>query len=83
VVAEWQLWGRILGRPLLVTAPDGSLREPFPRIGALRFARAESRRRRHGPMKGRRPLILFRRNRASIPVAPVAHRGEREIIAPD
>ena len=27
VVAEWQLWARILGRPLLVTDADGGLRK--------------------------------------------------------
>ena len=80
VIAEWQLWARILGRPLLVTDAEGVLREPFPRLGALRLAAPVSRRRRRGPMKGRRPLILFRRQRPPVVVA-VVHRGEREIIA--
>jgi len=37
IVAEWQAWGRVLGLPLLVAERDGSLREPFARIGALRI----------------------------------------------
>jgi len=83
VVAEWQLWARVLGRPLLVADDSGRLREPFRRLGRLRFVEAGARRRRRGPMKGRRPLILFRRGIASRPAAPVVHRGEREIIAPE
>ena len=35
IVAEWQSWGRVLGLPLLVADLDGTLREPFERIGAL------------------------------------------------
>jgi Family of unknown function (DUF6101) len=81
VVAEWQLWSRVLGRPLLVTSADGSLREPFARLGALRISVATKRRRRHSAMKGRRPLILFRRKPTQAPHVIVVHRGEREIIA--
>ena len=35
IVAEWQAWGRVLGLPLLVAERDGSLREPFARVGAV------------------------------------------------
>jgi hypothetical protein len=81
VVAEWQLWARVLCRPLLVTDAEGRLREPFRRLGALNVAPAVRRRRRRSAMKGRRPLILFRR-KAGQPCAPaIVHRGEREIIA--
>jgi len=83
VVAEWQLWARVLGRPLLVMDDNGSLREPFRRLGALRVAATTRRRRRHGAMKGRRPLILFRRTAAPMQGLAVVHRGEREIVAPD
>ena len=33
IVAEWQSWGRVLGLPLLIVEPDGSVREPFARLG--------------------------------------------------
>ena len=80
VIAEWQLWARILARPLLVTNADGDLREPFQRLGGLHVAVAVSRRRRQGPIKKRRPLIQFRR-RVPTRATSVVHRGEREIIA--
>src|SRR3984893_13876537 len=37
LVAEWQNWGRVLGLPLLGAEGDGSLREPFAPMGALRI----------------------------------------------
>ena len=46
IVAEWQSWGRVLGLPLLVAEGDGSLREPFARLGALRIEAPTWRRRR-------------------------------------
>src|SRR4051794_24995912 len=30
VVAEWQLWSRVLGVPMLLKGEDGELRQPFP-----------------------------------------------------
>jgi hypothetical protein len=81
IVAEWQLWGRALQLPLLVADADGSLREPFERIGALRVAAPVARRRRRGPLKARRPRFLLRRKRGVPQAEQVVHRGEREIIA--
>jgi hypothetical protein len=81
VIAEWQLWARVLDRPLLVTDANGCLREPFARLGAVRVSEVARRRRRHTAMKGRRPLVLFRRQPAQITDTIVVHRGEREIIA--
>jgi hypothetical protein len=81
VVAEWQLWARVLRRPLLVTDSDGRLREPFRRVGALRVAAVAARRRRHGPIRKRRPFIQFRRRPTRIAAEPPVYRGEREIIA--
>ncbi len=81
IVAEWQSWARVLKLPLLVAEPDGKLREPFQRIGALRVAAPLSRRRRRSAVKMRRPSILLRRKPGRrLGGAPV-HRGEREIIA--
>ena len=50
IVAEWQSWGRVLGLPLLVAERDGSLREPFARIGAV------ASKRRPGGAGGAAPL---------------------------
>ena len=80
VIAEWQLWARVLGLPLLVAEPEGALREPFRRIGAVRVGRPAPRRRRRNVLAARRPSILLRRRpgrRGDLPV----HHGEREIIA--
>jgi hypothetical protein len=80
-VAEWQCWGRVLGLPLLVVERDGSMREPFARLGAMRIDTPTLRRRRRGAVARRRPLFLVRRKAAKFPQAPKTHRGEREIIA--
>jgi hypothetical protein len=83
IVAEWQSWGRVLGLPLLVGERDGSLREPFARIGALRVETPTWRRRRRSAIARRRPRILLRRRAAKWPSTPVSYNGEREIIARD
>jgi Family of unknown function (DUF6101) len=80
IVAEWQSWGRVLGLPLLIAERDGSLREPFARLGALRIEAPTWRRRRRTAIARRRPSNLLRR-RVRRPDIPVMHRGEREIIA--
>jgi Family of unknown function (DUF6101) len=67
IVAEWQSWGRVLGLPLLVAEGDGSLREPFARMGALRVEAPAWR--------------LWRRRVVKQLETPIVHRGEREIIA--
>jgi Family of unknown function (DUF6101) len=81
IVAEWQSWGRVLGLPLLVAEADGSLREPFARLGALRVEAPVWRRRRRTTIARRRPPRLLRRRPGICPAAPVVHRDEREIIA--
>ena len=82
-VAQWQSWARVLGLPLLVAEQDGSLREPFTRLGAVRVEAPVSRRRRSTAIARRRPTRVLRR-RPGVPRAtPVIHRGEREIIARD
>jgi hypothetical protein len=81
IVAEWQSWGRVLGLPLLVAERDGTLREPFARLGAVRVAQPAWRRRRRSAVAKRRPPRLMRRRAGKLPEAPVVHRGEREIIA--
>jgi uncharacterized protein DUF6101 len=81
VVAEWQLWARVFGLPLLVADPAGSLREPFRRLGGVRVGAPAPRRRRRNVIKARRPSILLRRRPGIMPQLPVVHRGERENIA--
>ena len=81
IVAEWQSWGRVLGLPLLVAETDGTLREPFARLGAVRVEAPTFRRRRRSAIAKRRPRRLWRRAVAKFPDTPVVHRGEREIIA--
>ena len=83
VVAEWQSWGRVLGLPLLVAERDGSLREPFARLGALRIEAPTWRRRRRTAIARRRPAALLRRRAGAPSKTPAIHRGEREIIARD
>lgn len=81
VVAEWQLWARVFGLPLLVSDPAGNLREPFPHIGAVRVARPAPRRRRHNAINTRRPSILLRRRPGNPAARTTVHHDEREIIA--
>jgi len=83
IVAEWQSWGRVLGLPLLVGERDGSLREPFARIGAVRVEPPTWRRRRRSAIARRRPRVLLRRRTGKMPEAAAVHRGEHEIIARD
>jgi hypothetical protein len=83
VIAEWQSWGRVLGLPLLVAESDGSLREPFARLGKLRIEAPTARRRKRSAIARRRPSILLRRRAGRPAGEPVLHRGEREIIAPE
>jgi len=81
VVAEWQLWARVFGLPLLVADPAGALREPFRRVGGVRVGASTPRRRRRNVIRARRPAIFLRRRPGLVPELPVVHRGEREIIA--
>ena len=81
IVVEWQSWGRVLGLPLLVAEGDGTLREPFARMGAVRIEAPTWRRRRRSAIARRRPSIRMRRRAAKLPLEPAIYRGEREIIA--
>jgi hypothetical protein len=81
LIAEWKSWGRVLGLPLLVVDGDGSLREPFPRMGGIGLGTPSPRRRRRAAIKWRRPRFLMRRKAGRPAADPTVHRGEREIIA--
>jgi hypothetical protein len=80
IVAEWQSWSRVLGVPLLVAETDGSLRQPFATLGAVRLEKPTWRRRRRSAIARRRPSRLMRRRPGKLPAVPVVYR-EREIIA--
>jgi Family of unknown function (DUF6101) len=82
VVAEWQRWARVLGRPLLIADGEG-FREPFERLGAVRVGAPSPRRRSRSTLRRRRPSILMRRKSGRPAASPQVHRGEREIIARD
>ena len=56
IVAEWQSWSRVLGLPLLIRESDGTLREPFARLGRLRIEAPTWRRRRRSAVARRRPV---------------------------
>ena len=79
-MAEWRIWGRVLGLPLLVE-DDGALREPFARMGGVRIERVRARRRRRNAIKRRRPSMPLRRRMGGLTEATPVHRGEHEIIA--
>ena len=79
-LAMWKSWGRVLGLPLLVVDRDGSVREPFPRLGSIGIGKPAPRRRRRGAVKWRRPSILMRRKPGRPVANPTVYR-EREIIA--
>jgi len=81
IVAEWQSWGRVLGLPLLVAENDGSLREPFARLGAVRVEAPTWRRRRRTTIGRRRSARLLRRRPGLAADKSAVHRGEWEIIA--
>jgi hypothetical protein len=81
IVAEWQSWSHVLGLPLLIRDNDGTLREPFPRLGRLHIEAPTWRRRRRSAVARRRPSRLLRRRVGGLLAASPVHRGEREIIA--
>jgi len=81
IVVEWQSWGRVLGLPLLVAEGDGTLREPFARLGAMGVEAPTWRRRRRSAISRRRPSIRMRRRATKPPSNAAVYRGEREIIA--
>ena len=83
VVAEWKSWARVLRLPLLVAERDGTLREPFDRIGRVRVARPAARRRRRSAIKragprsccGGKPGRLDRPTRRCIAASARSSRG--------
>jgi hypothetical protein len=83
LIADWQLWGRTLGKKLLVAEDDGTLREPFDTLGLLTLGRVGERRERRTALRTRRPKMFRRRACTRAMDEMTVHRGEREIIAPE
>jgi len=79
-MAEWRVWGAVLGLPLLVEEGD-SWRAPFAQLGGLRLGAVRPRRRRRSVLRKRRPSILLRRRPGRFTEATPIHRAEDEIIA--
>lgn len=80
VNARWQSWGRALGLPLLMPAPDGGWREPVQRFGKLTVAAAFARQPRKS-LGGRRSCMSALRESGRAGEMP-SLRGT-EIIARD
>jgi hypothetical protein len=81
VGADWQSWSRILGLPLLLVLPDGSIEKPVDHIGAMRKLPTRPRR-RHSFFAGRRPRFLTRR-KTGLKRGEIEILDGREIIARD
>jgi len=80
VLAEWQMWARIFALPMLAADSEGTLREPFVRLGLVRVEKPCERKRRRGSIAKRRPRILLRRKPGRRRAEAAVHR-EHEIIA--
>lgn len=76
VMVEWQLWARVLRLPLLLVDRTGALREPFRRIGPVRFGVTAPRRRRQTAIKARRSFLPTRRRRGLVPKAAITPRAD-------
>lgn len=81
VIADWQMWGAVLQKKLLVTQNDGSLREPFKTLGVMAIDDARDRRYRRSALRTRRPKMFKRRACTRAFDGMPVHAGEREIIA--
>ena len=77
--ADWHLWARTLGRPLLTGALQAIPAIPVP----IAIGTSAPRRRRRTALKKRRPTIHLRRMWGRVRIAHTVHRNEREIIAPE
>ena len=81
--ADWRLWARTLGRPLLSGTAD-VVAQPNPATAVLVAGSTSApRRRRRTALKKRRPTIHLRRMWGRVRIAHAVHSGEREIIAPE
>ncbi len=82
VAAEWELWGRVLGLPLLTADQADKIRGAATKVGTLVTAKPGPRRRRRNAIRQRRPRMALRRKAGKLEPETPVHR-EREIIARD
>ena len=80
VVAVWRDLSNRTGLPRMIVREDGGLSPVSSQIGRLALGTTRMRR-RCGLLGGRRPRFLVRRKTGRLPVRPLIHRGEQEIIA--
>lgn len=80
VVAVWRDCAARTGLPRMIVREDGTLATVSRQIGRVALGLTRTRR-RHGLLNGRRPRFLVRRKTGTLPVRPLIHRGENEIIA--
>lgn len=80
VVAVWRDMAAKSGLVRMIIREDGALSPVSQQIGRLALGRTRMRR-RHGSLCDRRPRFLVRRKTGRLPVRPLIHRGEKEIIA--
>ncbi len=80
VIADWQSWARTLSRPLLIRDADGTITEPYERLGGV-VVKPAAARRANRFFAERRPRFLCRRSVGGR-LPGLVHR-EAEIIARD
>jgi hypothetical protein len=80
VVAIWRDLSTRTGLPRMIVREDGALSLVSRQIGRVALGTTRMRR-RCGLLGGRRPRFLVRRKTGRLPVRPLIHRGENEIIA--
>jgi hypothetical protein len=80
VVAHWRDVSAKSGLPRMIVKEDGELASVSNQLGPVALGRTRTRR-RHGLLNGRRPRFLVRRKTGTLPVRPLIHRGESEIIS--
>ena len=80
VVAIWRDVAAKSGLPRMIVREDGELATVSRQLGPVALGTTRSRR-RHGFLNNRRPRFLVRRKTGQLPVRPMIHRGESEIIS--
>ncbi|KQP54982.1 DUF6101 family protein [Methylobacterium sp. Leaf108] len=79
VVALWRDVSAKSGLPRMIVREDGELATVSRQIGPVALGATKARR-RHGFLTNRRPRFLVRRKTGQLPVRPLIHRGESEIV---
>lgn len=79
VVALWRDVAASSGLVRMIVKEDGDLAPVSRQLGPVALGLTRTRR-RHGLLNGRRPRFLVRRKTGSLPVRPLIHRGENEIV---